>query len=148
MGWDEYIDIPGEYAFVTGQQIEYTPGKIFDVIYAGWYSVTDQGVTQIKDKEPEKNEETLYGLLNWGWHLLGKGEVREAQHYLQRAKLRARSQEEQMDKLRAVIRGIIKNVHYAKDRDGNWHTYYDDKPYAAAATEAARDLLDKEEFYG
>ena len=138
----EMIDIPGEYNLPMGQEIEYADGKIFVVEHTGRYLVTEQGVTQIEDKEPEMKKETLYGLLNHAWYLLGKEEIKEARHYIQRAKMRARSQEEETEKLREIIRGIIDNVHYEKDLDGNWYTYYNDKPRAAAATEHARRIID------
>ncbi len=42
---------------------------------------------------------------------------------------------------REALGGIMENVRYEQDEDGNWHSIYMDKPRAAEATERARTLL-------
>ena len=47
--------------------------------------------------------------------------------------------------LREALTDILSNVRYERDDDGNWHSFYSDKPRAAAATERARALTATEQ---
>ena len=70
----------------------------------------------------------------------GRAEVAASEGYHEML-ARAMTAGMRIEELEGALRDILDNVHYVKDEDGNWHSYYDDKPYAAAATEAARALL-------
>ncbi len=71
--FDKEIEIPGEYNLVMGQEIVLNSGDIYVVEHTGRYLIAEGVITRIEDKEPGKEEATLYGLLNHAWFIWIEG---------------------------------------------------------------------------